>query len=94
MEVKIVPIPCKCNEKDKGIESSTAVCAKCSLLLKAALIQVSDYRLLGASGFYFWFDCVCSASNNAQSRIGTAPDIRFGKDKKKIGKIQMSYMNK
>jgi hypothetical protein len=23
------------------------------LLLKAALIQVSDYRLLGASGFYF-----------------------------------------
>lgn len=34
--------------------------------------------------FYFWFDCVCSASNNAQSRIGTAPDIQFGKDKKKI----------
>jgi hypothetical protein len=30
-----------------------------ALLLKAALIQVSDYRLLGASGFYirsrFWF---------------------------------------
>jgi hypothetical protein len=24
-----------------------------ALLLKAALIQVSDYRLLGASGFYF-----------------------------------------
>jgi hypothetical protein len=23
------------------------------LLLKAALIQVSDYRLLGASGFFF-----------------------------------------
>jgi hypothetical protein len=24
-----------------------------ALLLKAALIQVSDYRLLGASGFYY-----------------------------------------
>jgi hypothetical protein len=24
-----------------------------ALLLKAALIQVSDYRLMGASGFYF-----------------------------------------
>ena len=29
------------------------------LLLKAALIQVSDYRLLGASGFvcFFFFNC-------------------------------------
>ena len=26
-----------------------------ALLLKAALIQVSDYRLLGASGFLSWF---------------------------------------
>jgi hypothetical protein len=28
-----------------------------ALLLKAALIQVSDYRLLGASGFYLKFHC-------------------------------------
>jgi hypothetical protein len=27
-----------------------------ALLLKAALIQVSDYRLLGASGFYKYYN--------------------------------------
>jgi hypothetical protein len=33
--------------EDHGFRSSAV-----ALLLKAALIQVSDYRLLGASGFY------------------------------------------
>jgi hypothetical protein len=34
-----------------------------ALLMKAALIQVSDYRLLGASGFFFFsFFCNCIIS--------------------------------
>jgi hypothetical protein len=34
-----------------------------ALLLKAALIQVSDYRLLGASGFLSWGDSWGKKSN-------------------------------
>jgi hypothetical protein len=34
-----------------------------ALLLKAALIQVSDYRLLGASGLYYRYACVEDPEN-------------------------------
>jgi hypothetical protein len=44
-----------------------------ALLLKAALIQVSDYRLLGASGFMFsefrWEVIVLFVDNQARNNV-------------------------
>jgi len=49
------------------------------------LVQRLSWDFGSCGSFLFFLFLVCSASNNAQSWTGTAPDIRFGKDKKKTG---------